>query len=214
VSPAEENGHPDSALDEAEQPLEHTLDPEVAARRNAALAHVRTFGDLALRTRASEVESFDETLHTEIERMGYLMSEALGVGLAATQLGVMHRVLVYRTSVDAPLIAVVNPEFEWSSDEQEEAEEACLSLPGVAVDVERSLHIRVRAREETGEQMVIEASGLEARVIQHEIDHLDGVLILDRTSREQRKEALRVLREGWESPSLPGESTRISQASS
>jgi peptide deformylase len=211
VSPAEENGHPDSVLEETEEPLEHTLDPEVAARRNAALAHVRTFGDLVLRTRASEVKSFDETLRTEIERMAYLMSEALGVGLAATH--VMHRVLVYRTSVDAPLVAVVNPEFEWSSAEQEEAEEACLSLPGVAVDVERSLHVRVRARDETGEEMVIEASGLEARVIQHEVDHLDGVLILDRTSREQRKEALRVLREGLESPSPPGEPTQISQAS-
>jgi peptide deformylase len=131
-----------------------------------------------------------------VARMGQLMSDALGVGLAATQLGVMHRVLVYRAGPDAPFVAVVNPRLEWTSAEQEVGEEGCLSLPGVAVDVERPIHVRVNARDEHGEAILMEASGLEARVIQHEMDHLDGTLILDRTSREQRKEALRVLREG------------------
>jgi peptide deformylase len=126
------------------------------------------------------------------------MDDAIGLGLASTQLGVMHRVLVYRVGLDAPLVAVVNPALEWSSEESESAEEGCLSLPGVAVDVERPVHVRVSARDEQGGEILIEASGLEARVIQHEMDHLDGILILERTSKEQRKEALRVLREGGE----------------
>src|SRR5207244_772631 len=108
----------------------------------------------------------------------------------------IHRVLTYRVSPDAPVIAVVNPRLEWASTEQEVAEEGCLSLPGIALDVERPVYVRVRAQDELGEDMLLEASGLEARVIQHEIDHLDGILIIDRVTKEQRKEALRVLREG------------------
>ena len=123
------------------------------------------------------------------------MYDALGVGLAAPQLGVSARLLVYRVGNDAPLIALVNPEVEWSSPDEEIMEEGCLSLPGVAVDVERPVHVRVRGQDEQGETRIVEASGLEARVFQHEIDHLDGVLILDRTSRDQRKEAIRTLRE-------------------
>ncbi|MBV9168018.1 MAG: peptide deformylase [Solirubrobacterales bacterium] len=148
-----------------------------------------------LRTRAREVEHFDQGLHDEVRRMGELMSDALGVGLAATQVGVLHRVLVYRVQQQAPITALVNPEVEWQGEEAEPAEEGCLSLPSVLVDVERPVHVRVRALSEDGEPLVVEASGLEARVIQHELDHLDGVLILDRTSREQRKEAMRSLRE-------------------
>jgi len=127
--------------------------------------------------------------------MAELMSDALGVGLAATQLGVLHRVLVYRVQQQAPVAALVNPEVEWTGSDSETMEEGCLSLPTVLVDVERPVHVRVRARDEHGRELMIEASGLEARVIQHEIDHLDGVLILDRADREQRKEAMRTLRE-------------------
>ncbi len=174
---------------------EEELDPVVAARRNAALAHVRKFGDPVLRTRARPVDRFDDALRDEIERMGALMNDALGVGLAATQVGVLHRVLVYRVQQQAPVAALVNPEVEWVGREEEILEEGCLSLPGVHVDVERPIHVRVRARNERGEPILVEASGLEARVIQHEIDHLDGVLILDRISRQQRKEAMRALRE-------------------
>jgi peptide deformylase len=182
---------------EPEEDLEDEpkLDPETAARRAAALAHVRKFGDPVLKTRARPVGEFDAALRTEIEQMGELMGDALGVGLAATQLGVLHRVLVYRVQQDAPVAALVNPEIEWKGRELETMEEGCLSLPGVLVDVERPIHVRVRAFDEAGQGILVEASGLEARVIQHEIDHLDGVLILDRTSREQRKEALRTLRE-------------------
>ncbi|WP_228430475.1 peptide deformylase [Baekduia soli] len=179
-------------LDEAPEPP--ILDPETLARRRAALAHVRKFGDPVLRARAREVDRFDEDLRTEIARMGLLMHDAYGIGLAATQVGILHRVLVYRVEGDSPVNALVNPVVEWSSKEQEWAEEGCLSLPAVHVDVERPVHVRVRAQDEQGEAILVEASGLEARVIQHELDHLDGVLILDRTPRDQRKEGMRALR--------------------
>jgi peptide deformylase len=183
-----------------EQAEEPQLDPEVAARREAALRHVRKFGDPVLRTAARPVVQIDDALRSEIARMGELMDDALGVGLAATQLGVLHRLLVYRVQQQAPVNALINPEVEWRGDEQEIAEEGCLSLPSVLVEVERPIHVRVRALDEHGEPIVIEASGLEARVIQHEVDHLDGVLILDRTSRDQRKEAMRALREAQHAP--------------
>jgi peptide deformylase len=171
------------------------LDPETRARRDAALRHVRKFGDPVLRTTALEVERFDDELIVEIEQMGELMHDALGVGLAATQLGVLHRVLVYRAYTDDPLTALVNPVIEWASDELETAEEGCLSLPGVHVAVERPARLRARARDAHGEEIVVEVEGLEARIIQHEIDHLDGILILDRIPREARKLAMREMRE-------------------
>jgi peptide deformylase len=177
------------------EPQQEEIDPEVAARRAAALAHVRKFGDPVLRTRARSVDRFDAALRSEIEQMGHLMNDALGVGLAATQIGTLHRVLVYRVQPDSQVVALVNPEIEWRGKETETMEEGCLSLPAVLVDVERPIHVRVRAQDESGDEILIEASGLEARVIQHEIDHLDGVLIVDRTSRDQRKEAMRALRE-------------------
>lgn len=178
-----------------ELPDEPELDPEVAARREVALAQVRKFGDPVLRTRARPVAQFEPALQAEVERMGDLMGDALGVGLAATQVGVLHRVLVYRVQQQAPVAALVNPEIEWAGKDTETMEEGCLSLPGVLVDVERPIHVRVKASDQQGAPILIEASGLEARVIQHEIDHLDGVLILDRTTREQRKVAIRTLRE-------------------
>ena len=174
---------------------EPELDPETAARRDAALAQIRSFGDPVLRTKARPIERFDDSLREEVARMGQLMDDAIGVGLAATQVGVVHRLLVYRVGQHGELAALINPEVEWSGRETETAEEGCLSLPGVLVEVDRPVYVRVRALNEFGEPILIEASGLEARVIQHEIDHLDGVLILDRTSRDQRKEAMRILRE-------------------
>src|SRR3954454_6095283 len=174
------------------------LDPEARARREAALKHVRKYGDPVLRSTALPVERFDESLAEEVERMGRLMHDAYGIGLAATQVGVMHRLLVYRTELEGAVAALVNPVLEWSSKDKESAEEGCLSLPGVGVEVERPVHVRVRAQDEHGRRVLVEASGLEARVIQHEMDHLDGVLILDRTSRDQRKQAMRTLREQLE----------------
>src|SRR5262245_34679837 len=104
------------------------LDPETRARRDAALRLVRKYGDPVLKSRALPVERFDERLRDEVRRMGQLMHDALGIGLAATQLGVMHRVLVYRVDPDAPVSAVVNPVLEWSSEDEETLEEGCLSL--------------------------------------------------------------------------------------
>jgi peptide deformylase len=213
----EQNSQPQAAFDELpipsseaadvevereqDAPEPEELDAETRARRDHALRFVRKLGDPVLRATALPVERFDEPLQREIERMGELMHEALGVGLAATQLGVLHRVLVYSAYVDDPLTALVNPVLEWQSDELETAEEGCLSLPGVHVAVERPARVRVSAQDAHGERIEVEADGLEARVIQHEIDHLDGVLILDRISRQARKEAMREMREAQETAS-------------
>jgi peptide deformylase len=177
------------------------LDPEVLARRRAALAHVRQLGDPVLRTKARPVDRFDEPLRDEVRRMRVLMHDALGIGLAAPQVGISHRLLVYRVEPDSPIVALVNPEIAWSSRDEEISEEGCLSLPHVLVDVERPIAVLVRARDEHGDELVVEATGLEARVIQHEIDHLDGILILDRTTREQRKAAMRAMREAEQAAS-------------
>ena len=171
------------------------LDPELEARRVAAMSFIRRYGDPVLKSRATPVDRFDETLRNQVGRMAGIMTDAFGVGLAAPQLGISQRVLVYRVGQDAPVIALVNPEVEWSGENSEQMDEGCLSIPGIELEVERPVHLRVRARDEQGDERTVEASGLEARVIQHEIDHLDGVLILERTTREQRKEAIRALRE-------------------
>lgn len=193
---ADSHDRPDLRDDGDQEPEEGLrLDPEAAARRTAALALVRQFGDPVLKSEAMPVTRFDDELRAEIDAMGAIMADAYGIGLAATQLGKLHRVLVYRVEHDSPVIALVNPELEWAGEEVEVREEGCLSLRGVAVDVERSIHVRVRAQDPLGEPLVVEASGLEARVIQHEIDHLDGVLIIDRTTRLQRRDAMRTLRE-------------------
>jgi peptide deformylase len=171
------------------------LDPEVEARRAAATSFIRKLGDPVLKSSATPVDRFDDSLRRQVSRMAAIMQDAIGIGLAAPQLGISQRLLVYRVGPDAPLIALANPELEWNSDELEGGEEGCLSIPGVAVEVERPIHVRVRAQDEHGERRTVEASGLEARVIQHEMDHLDGVLMLDRTTRDERKRALRELRE-------------------
>jgi peptide deformylase len=183
---------------EEDAPEPEELDAETRERRDHALRFVRKLGDPVLRAKALPIERFDEALRREVERMGELMHDALGVGLAATQLGVLHRVLVYRAYPEDPLTALVNPVIEWRSEELETAEEGCLSLPGVHVEVERAARVRVRAQDPQGDALEIEADGLTARVIQHEVDHLDGVLILDRISREARKEAMRAMREAQE----------------
>jgi peptide deformylase len=177
----------------AEEPPQ--LDPETEARRAAAMSFIRRLGDPVLKSKATPVDRFDDSLRNQVQRMAGIMSDAIGVGLAAPQLGVSQRLLVYRVGMEAPVIVLANPEIEWESEERDTLEEGCLSIPGIQVDVERPVHVRVRATDEEGGARLVEASGLEARVIQHEIDHLDGVLILDRTTREQRREAMRTLRE-------------------
>ena len=175
---------------------EHPLDPELLERRERALAQVVKFGDPILKSRASEVTDFGPHLQDEAARMIEIMRDGMGIGLAATQLGILRRILVFAAGPDAAPTAVVNPEIEHISEELAMAEEGCLSLPRVSMDVERPLFACIRGLDVSGNPLTIEAAGLEARVLQHELDHLDGVLILDRTSREQRRGALRALREG------------------
>ncbi len=190
--------------DENGRSEQEELHRQLIERREAALAHVVKFGDPVLKSPASPVREFGPELRAEVERMIQIMQEGMGVGLAATQLGVLRRLLVFQAGPDNEPSALINPKIEWLSDEEAIAEEGCLSLPRVTMDVERPLHARFTGRDVDGEPIVIEASGLEARILQHEIDHLDGMLILDRTSREQRKAALRALRAG-ESYHPPGD---------
>jgi peptide deformylase len=198
---ADERPEPEELEPDLSEPLDPEadekprLDPELEARRVAAMSFIRRYGDPALKSRATPVDRFDDTLRNQVARMAGIMSDAFGVGLAAPQLGISQRVFVYRVGAEAPVIALVNPEVEWRGDENEPMEEGCLSIPGIEVEVERPVHVRIRALDEHGDERMVEASGLEARVIQHEIDHLDGTLILDRVSREARKEAMRALRE-------------------
>jgi peptide deformylase len=185
-----------SEAETTEQPTpSEELSAEERARRDAAMAQIRTFGDPVLKTRALPVSRFDAELRRQVDWMRDVMEGANGIGLAATQVGIVESVLVYRVERDSPIVAVINPEIEWRGGSTEVAEEGCLSIPGVHVDVERDIHVRVAAVDETGSPYTIEASGLEARVLQHEIDHLEGVLMLDRTTREQRRDAMRAWRE-------------------
>jgi peptide deformylase len=173
------------------------LEARIRERREAALAQVVKFGDPVLKSKASPVRELGPELRAEIERMIGIMRDGIGVGLAATQLGILRRVLVFQAGGgETEATALINPEIEWLSDELTIAEEGCLSLPRVSMEVERPLHATVVGLDVDGQPVRIEASGLEARVLQHEIDHLDGVLILDRAPRAQRKGALRALREG------------------
>lgn len=169
-----------------EQPTDEQL-----ARREAALARVRKLGDPVLRETARPVAAVDDVIRDQIAEMRRLVEDAMEAGLAATQIGVLNRVFVYRAEPGAPVRAIVNPEIEWADSELETAEEGCLSIPGAWVEVERPARVRMRGLGEDGEPVVIDAVMPEARVLQHELDHLDGVLTLDRTTQHQRREALR-----------------------
>jgi peptide deformylase len=183
--------------DEAGQVIEEDkdqLDPEVEARRLLALGQIRQWGDPALRMRANEVESFDDDLKRLVERMKTLMRDARGVGLAGTQVGVLQRLFVFQAEGEEEARAVVNPRIVESGGELETEDEGCLSLQRVRVPVERSTKVTLEGQDENGEQIRLELEGLGSRVVQHETDHLDGVLILDRTDPESRRQALGVLR--------------------
>jgi peptide deformylase len=179
--------------DEAGQVRKGQLDPEAEARRRTALAQIRQYGDSVLRLRANEVDAFDEDLARLVERMKRLMVEANGVGLAATQVGILRRVLVLSIGDDGP-IAVVNPRIVERGSETCIDDEGCLSLQGVLVPVERNTAVTLEAQDVDGNELRLELEELAARVIQHEVDHLDGVLIIDRTTPEARREALGILR--------------------
>lgn len=154
---------------------------------------VRTFGDPVLKSRAAPVKSFDEPLARLAEEMLATMREYEGVGLAANQVGRLKRILV--AVIEDEEYVIVNPDIEEMTEETAIEIEGCLSIPGIQVEVERPTGITLSGKDVSGQPFRIDASGLRARVFQHEIDHLDGVLIMDRTDRESRKNALRELRE-------------------
>jgi len=166
---------------------------EAEARRRFALAQIRQYGDPALRLSAYEVSDFDDDLRRLVDRMTELMHDAQGVGLAATQVGVLRRVFVFEPDDGGPR-TVVNPTIVSRGDELESDGEGCLSLQGVRVPVERPTALTIAGKNQDGEDVSYELAGYEARVAQHELDHLDGVLIIDRTDEEHRKEALATLR--------------------
>jgi peptide deformylase len=176
-----------------EQP-EGRVDPERELLRRTALAQIRQFGDPALRLRAHEVEEFDGDLVHLVERMKGLMADANGVGLAGNQVGILRRVVVVQPDSEHEALALVNPRLVERSDERETDDEGCLSLQRVLAPVERHVSVTLEAQDEHGAPLRLDFSGLGARVVQHEIDHLDGVLILDRTDPESRSEALGTLR--------------------
>ncbi len=154
-----------------------------------------TLGDPRLRLKGEPVDGFGKYLHGLLDDLAETMRAAPGVGLAAPQVGVSLRLLVYRLGDEAPLVAVANPEVEWASDDEEAMTEGCLSIPGIGVEVERPLAVTLTGQDLLGAPLRVEAEGRLARIFQHEIDHLDGVLILDRTDRESRKNAMREMRE-------------------
>ncbi len=172
---------------------EQELDAEREARRRLALAQIRQYPDPVLRMEARPVEDFDDDVRRLVERMSKLMLEASGVGLAATQVGVLRRLFVFSKG-DDEVLAVVNPVLTERSEEVEADDEGCLSLQGVLSPVERSVRVRLEGKNERGEDVALDLEGYPARTVQHELDHLDGVLIIDRTTPEARREALATLR--------------------
>jgi len=184
----------ETVADETGEVRNTKLDPEAEARRQLALAQVRQYPDPVLRMQAREVENFDNDLASLVERMRHLLREANGIGLAATQVGVLRRVFLFLPDPEQDAVALVNPRIVESSDERVSDDEGCLSLQGVVVPVERDERVTVEATDLEGNEVRFELEGLPARIAQHELDHLDGVLILDRTTPEGRREALAVLR--------------------
>ena len=185
---AEGDAYPDEPEVEAREQAESEV------RRRLALAQIRQYPDAVLRMRAHEVDRFDETLARLAERMTELMHDARGVGLAATQVGVLQRLFVFQADEEDEVRAVVNPQITARSEETESGDEGCLSLQGVLVPVERSVTVTLEGQDLDGKPLRLELEELPARVVQHELDHLDGTLMIERTDPESRREALATLR--------------------
>ena len=175
---------------EHDEDVERSAESEV--RKRIALSQVRQYGDLVLRMRANEVVAFDEELARLVERMTGLMHDAHGVGLAATQLGVVRRLFVFE--LDGEDLVLANPTITRLGKDLEVDDEGCLSLGVVRVPVERATEVVIEGKNAVGEDVKYELEGMSARVVLHELDHLDGVLIVDRTDPVSRKEALARLR--------------------
>jgi peptide deformylase len=176
------------------QVRQQELDAEAQARRRAALAQVRQYPDPALRLRANEVGEFDEDLRQLAALMQVLMRDASGVGLAGNQVGVLRRLFVFQPADDEAARAVVNPVIVERSDELATDEEGCLSLGPIRVPVERHVAVTLAGQDVDGDELQLELSDHPARIAQHELDHLDGVLIIDRTTPDARREAMKILR--------------------
>ena len=157
-----------------------------------ALQQVRLFGDPVLTTKAAPVTVFDKELRTLVRDLTETMLDAPGAGLAAPQIGVSLRVFTY--CVDGVIGHLINPDLDLS-DEEQDGPEGCLSLPGLAFDTKRAMRVVAKGMDMHGEPVVIEGSALLARAVQHETDHLDGILFIDRLDAEARKEAMRAIRE-------------------
>jgi peptide deformylase len=167
-----------------------------------ALRPIRLLGDPVLRTPAVEVTTFDKELRTLVKDLTDTMLEAPGVGLAAPQLGVGLRVFTY--DVDEQLGHLINPVLHFPSEEDQDGDEGCLSLPGLTFDCRRKQHVVAHGQNEYGDPVTIEGSALMARCIQHETDHLDGVLFIDRLDPETKKAALEAIREAeWANAPAP-----------
>jgi peptide deformylase len=177
-----------------EEPTEAELEAEAEklVRKEIALSQIRQYGDAVLRMRAEEVESYDAELQKTTARMVDLMHDADGVGLAATQIGILRRFFV--CTIDGEDRVFVNPVVTPLGSETETDSEGCLSLGSVRVQVERLARVRLEARDAAGGVVSLELEGYPARVVQHEVDHLDGKLMLERTDAESRREALGALR--------------------
>ncbi len=159
---------------------------------------IRTFGDPVLKSRSTPVKDFDESLENLAQDMMRIMRENEGVGLAANQIGRLKRIFVVAYQEEEGELhefAIVNPVIEESSEASEKDIEGCLSIPEIRVEVERPHAVTVSGKDPSGAPVRVRAEGRLARIFQHEIDHLDGVLMLDRTDRESRKAALREIRE-------------------
>ena len=176
-----------------DEELDPEREAEREARRQLALAQIRQYPDSVLRMKAPPVETFDDDLKRLATRLGELMKDANGVGLAATQVGVLRRVFVFARDEDEVAV-LVNPEIVRRGDEADVDEEGCLSIQGVTMPVERSTSVRIEGRNASGEEVAYDLEGTPARIVQHELDHLDGTMILDRTTPEARREALAALR--------------------
>jgi peptide deformylase len=175
------------------QVIDEELDPEREARRRIALAQIRQYPDAALKMEARPVEEFDDELRSLVDRMRLLMVDANGIGLAATQVGVLRRLFVF-LSDDDQVLAVANPDIVERAEETEVADEGCLSIQSITVPVERSVRVTIVGKDENGEDVRYELEGYQARCVQHETDHLDGILMIDRTTPEAKREALAALR--------------------
>jgi len=176
-----------------DEELDPELEAEREARRQLALAQIRQYPDSVLRMQAPPVENFDDDLKRLATRLGELMKDANGVGLAATQVGVLRRVFVFARDEDGVAV-LVNPEIVHRSDETEIDDEGCLSIQGVTMPVERNTSVRIEGRDANGDEVAYDLEGTPARIVQHELDHLDGTTILDRTTPEARREALAAVR--------------------